>query len=122
MIKGWNSSGLGRTGMGLVLTFYFAALPLHASPRKQPALTHVTVVVTDAESHKPLFQARLTLEFRDPQSRRGTIISYSAKTNAEGKYVFSFIPMEPVLLVVTASGHQSFGQRFNITEDNQTLE
>lgn len=106
----------------MILIFCLSALSLDALPPKHRALTRVTVVVTDAETHKPIFQARLTLEFRDPQSHRGSTVSLSAKTDAQGKYVFSFIPMEPVVLVVTAPEHQTFGQKFNITEENQTLE
>lgn len=113
-----KSSWLSRILLGLALTLSFSP---PAWSRKKPSLTHITVQVVDATTHKPIFQARLTLAFRDPQSRRGETISYSAKTNAQGKYIFSFIPMEPVLLVVTAPNHQTFGQQFNVTQENQTL-
>lgn len=97
------------------------ALPLQALPRKHPPVTNLTVVVTDATNRKPVFQARLTLSFRDPDSRLGSTISYNAKTSIQGKYTFSFIPMEPIVLVVTAPNHQTFGQKFDVTQANQVI-
>jgi hypothetical protein len=92
-----------------------------AQARSHPPLTNVIVVVTDAPTHKAIFQARLTLEFRDPDSRRGKIISFSAKTDLQGKYRFTFIPMGPVLLMVTDPNHQTFGKQFQIAQQNQIL-
>jgi hypothetical protein len=89
--------------------------------RSQPPLTNVIVLVTDASSNKPLFQARLTLEFRDPQSRRDKMVSLSAKTDLKGEYRFRFIPMAPVVLMVTEPNHQTFGKEFQITQQNQIL-
>jgi hypothetical protein len=97
--------------------FFFA----RAQARSRPPLTNVIVLVTDTPTNKPVFQARLTLEFRDPESRRGKIMSFSAKTDLQGKYRFTFIPMGPVLLLVTDPNHQSFGKQFQITRQNQLL-
>lgn len=94
---------------------------LNAAPRKHPPLTNITVLVTEAKTDQPIFQARLTLQFRDPDSRRGKMISYSAKTDIHGKYKFTFIPMDKVLLVVTAPQHQTFGKEFQITEQGQVI-
>lgn len=114
---------LRRKWMLLLLTFTlsFVAVRASATSRKHPPLTTVYVLVNDAITNKPIFQARLTLQFRDPDSRLGKTISYSAKTDLQGKYKFSFIPMGAVYLVVTAQDHQTFGRQFQITKDNQTL-
>lgn len=110
---------------GAVITILFAATTFtaaaQAAPRKHPPVTRVTVLVTDKATQKPVFQARLTLSFRDPDSYTGSSLTYSAKTDMQGKYMFSFIPMEPVMLVVTAPDHQTFGQQFDITRAGQTL-
>ncbi len=98
-----------------------AAAPLLAVPEVHPQLTDVTVLVIDFATHKPVFQARLTLEFRNSQSRRHKMISFSAKTDLRGMYKFTFIPMEPVVLIVTDPNHQTFGRRFEITKANQEL-
>ncbi|MGH9446604.1 MAG: hypothetical protein ACRD3O_12865 [Terriglobia bacterium] len=104
-----------------LLLMLAAAPALAATPEIHPQVTDVTVLVTDFATHKPVFQARLTLEFRDSQSRRHKMISFSAKTDLRGMYKFTFIPMEPVLLFVTDPNHQSFGRRFQITKANQEL-
>lgn len=103
------------------LVVVLIAAPAGALARKHPPLTSVTVAVTDAKTHKPVFQADLTLEFRDPHSRLGKTVSLSAKTDLNGTYKFTFIPMETVLLVVTAPNHQSFGKQFQITRPDQTI-
>lgn len=121
MIKRWINAPMSQPVLWAAIILFYAALPLQASPRKHPPVTDLTIVVTDAANHKPVFQARLTLSFRDPDSRIGSSVSYNAKTDAQGKYTFSFIPMEPVVVVVTAPDHQSFGQKFDVTQANQTI-
>jgi 5-hydroxyisourate hydrolase-like protein (transthyretin family) len=80
----------------------------------------LTVVVKEADSGDPISQARLTLTFK--QGRLHRPISYSAKTNAQGRYRFSNIPKETVRLLVTADHHQSFGKEIDLEEDNQVIE
>lgn len=120
-----NHSGstmrISRWGLLIALAVAFAASPRTSLARKHPPLTDVTVLVTDAATQKPVFQAQLTLEFRDTRSWRGKTMSLSAKTNTHGEYKFRFIPMEKVLLVVTAPNHQTFGKQFEITQPNQTI-
>lgn len=115
------SSWLRRVGAAVIALASCGFMAPAAPARTQPPLTNVIVLVTDASTNKPVFQARLTLEFRDPQSRRGKFISFNAKTDLQGKYRFLFIPMEPVLLMVTDPDHQSFGRQFRITQQNQVL-
>ncbi len=112
-----------RTGWAGIVVIFISSLAVwaNAATRKHPPLTSVTVFVTDAATEKPIFQARLTLEFRDPDSRLGKMLSYNAKTDINGKYKFNFIPMEPILLVVTAPNHQSFGRQFVITQQDQVI-
>lgn len=107
----------------LLLAFALSSVGVQAGamPRYHPPLTTVYVLVTDATTNKPVFQAHLTLQFRDPDSRTGKTTSYSAKTDLQGKYRFSFIPMGTVYLIVTAEDHQTLGRRFEITQENQTL-
>jgi len=88
--------------------------------------TTIQVVVTDAESGKPINQARLTLQFHEPAStmfvKHSKMISYSAKTNPQGHCRFTEIPKGTVRLLVTADNHMSFGKNFEITKENQELE
>lgn len=84
------------------------------------------IEVKDAETGKPINQARLTLIFREPRSKfrmkRSQNISYSAKTNALGHYRFTAIPEGTVRLMVTSEGHESFGKDFEIEKDSQVIE
>jgi hypothetical protein len=92
------------------------------TPAQQQPIPEVslTVVVKEADTGDPISQARLTLTFK--QGRLHRSISYSAKTNAQGRYRFTNIPKETVRLLVTADHHQSFGKEIDLEEDNQVLE
>ncbi|MGH9327389.1 MAG: hypothetical protein ACRD2B_11995 [Terriglobia bacterium] len=118
-----NSQTLRRKCTLTLLMFALSLVAVQAiaMPRRHPPLTTLYVLVTDAKTSQPIFQAHLTLQFPNPDSRTGKLISYSAKTDIRGKYKFSFIPMGEVFLVVTAQDHQSLGRRFQITQENQTI-
>jgi len=102
--------------------------PAAALPRgsDSPDLITLSVVVTDAQSGKPINQAHLTLMFlqgRDPNNafKRGKMISYSAKTNEQGRCRFVYIPSGTVKLLVTDAQHQTFGQEFEVSKEHSTL-
>jgi hypothetical protein len=104
---------------GAILLFCGATKP--ALPQG-PAVSLI-VVVKEADTGDPINQARLTLIFRGPGSlHRSKTISYSAKTNPQGRYKFTGIPKGTVRLVVTADHHQSFGKEIELEEDNQVVE
>ena len=83
--------------------------------------TSLTIVVKEADTGDPISQARLTLTFKQ-QGKLHRSISYSAKTNAQGRYRFTNIPKETIRLLVTADRHQSFGKEIEVEEDNQVIE
>jgi hypothetical protein len=78
------------------------------------------VVVKDAESGEVISQARLTLTFKSGKLHH--VVSYGAKTNAQGQYRFTNIPRGTVHLFVTAERHQSFGKEIELEQDNQSVE
>jgi Carboxypeptidase regulatory-like domain len=88
--------------------------------------TNIHVVVTDRETGKPIYQARLTLIFEEETStlniKHSKPISYSAKTDLKGRYRFTDIPKGTVRLLVTAERHESFGRDFKIEKDNQVIQ
>jgi hypothetical protein len=88
--------------------------------------TSIHVVVTDADTGRPINQARLTLRFREPGSKPKLklpkMISYSAKTNPQGRCKFTNIPKGTILLIVTADRHQTFGKEIELEQDNQVVE
>jgi hypothetical protein len=106
-----------------VLSFVTTPAPTWA---EEVVRTNVHVVVTEADTGKPINQARLTLRFRVPgdpgKLRIPKTISYSAKTNSQGRYKFTDIPKGTILLLVTAERRQSFGKEIELEEDNQVVE
>ena len=78
------------------------------------------VVVKEAETGEIISQARLTLTFKSGKLHH--VVSYGAKTNAQGQYRFTNIPKGTVHLFVTAERHQSFGKEIELEQDNQTVE
>ena len=85
--------------------------------------TSVNVLVKDAETDQPIYQARLTLRFQEPRRfKRSKWFSFSAKTNAQGRYRFTLIPKGTVRLTVTAEHHQTFSKEFEVDQDNEVLE
>ena len=101
-----------------ILLFCGVCKPAQQQPIPEVSLT---VVVIEAETGDPVSQARLTLTFKQ-QGKLHRSISYSAKTNAQGRYRFTNIPKETVRLLVTADRHQSFGKEIEVEEDNQVIE
>lgn len=88
--------------------------------------TDVVVEVKDAETGRPISQAHITFQFTEPGSplklKRSKMISYSAKTNAQGRYKFTNIPKGTVRVMVIAQGRQTFGKEFEVEQDNQVIE
>jgi hypothetical protein len=116
----WGGIGLG--GVAIVL-LTFAANPARA---EDADWTNFTVVVKENSDEAPIANARLTLTFQVPggvgRFGRSKKISYSAKTNAQGKYKFTNIPKGTIRLMVTAEHHQSFGKEFELEKENQVIE
>lgn len=95
------------------------------SAAQPPEPITLTVVVTDAQTSKPISQARLTLTFVQPkegQLGRAHTLSFSAKTDTQGRYRFPYIPPGNVTLMVTDEHHQTFGKKFDVDKDHSTLE
>jgi len=105
--------------------FCLAALQLPARAEAQQR-ANFTVVVKDADTGEPISQARLTMQFREPASlrcmERAKLISYSAKTNARGRYRFTNIPKGTIRLLVTAEHHKTDGKEYELEQDNQVIE
>jgi hypothetical protein len=118
--KLWNQSRLARWGIMIA-----AVVAIGAPVRLAAAqMTTVRVQVNDAKTGEPIYQARLTLRYRVPGRfmRRTKIISYTGKTDKDGKSKFPVVPLGPITLMVTAPDHNTFGKEFDITKDNQLIE
>src|SRR5690242_20599714 len=102
----------------LVLAAASSGAALGDEHAQSPGLITITVVVTDAKTEKPVNQAHLTLVFSEKLGKaiRTKTHSYSAKTDAQGRGRFVYIPEGTVQLMVTHEGHQAFGREFEISK------
>jgi hypothetical protein len=111
--------------LGITALLLSVTLPLSAEDESQESGSLI-VEVKEADTGKPIYQARLTLSFREPgdpvKLKRPKRISYSAKTNAQGRYKFLDIPKGTVLLMVTSPHRQSYGKELEFQKDNQVFE
>ena len=88
--------------------------------------TTMVVVVKEADNGAPISQARITLQFTQPgdvgKLRKSRKLSYSAKTDSQGRCKLPEINKGPIVLIVTADGHQSYGKELQLEKDNQVFE
>lgn len=119
----WKQSSFVRLAMiiGAVIVILMA---IPATPLTAAEMTTVHVQVKDAVTGKPIYQARLTLRFRQQGGfmHRSKIISYTNKTGKDGWGLFPVVPKGMITLMVTAPDHNTFGKEFKITKDNQHIE
>ena len=113
-------SSLVRVGV-IVFAAVVICMPVKLAAAQK---TTVHVQVNDNKTGEPIFQAHLTLRYRVPGAfmRRTKIVSYTAKTDKNGKTQFPVVPMGTITLMVTAPDHKTFGKEFEITKDNQLIE
>ena len=119
--KLWKQDGLVR--LGVAIAFVMAtAMPGMLLAAEQ--ITTVHVQVNDAKTGEPIYQAHLTLRFRQQGGfmRRSKIISYSSKTDKKGRCQFPVVPLGTITLMVTAPDHNTFGKEFEVTKQNQLIE
>jgi hypothetical protein len=116
----------GRGHAPIILAAGIALMVLSASskPMAVPPTdqTSVNVLVTDAETGQPIFQARLTLQFHETGMFKHKLLTYSSKTNAQGRCRFVDIPKGTIRLIVTAERHQTFSKEFEVDKDNPLFE
>lgn len=119
--KGLRNRGSAGAQMILFLASLGAALAVPARAAKTERI-NLTVVVTDAGTGQPISQAQLTLQFHQPGRVRHKLISYTAKTNAQGRCKFTDIPEGTLHLIVTHAGHQTFGKDFDVGASHALIE
>jgi hypothetical protein len=120
MRRNWMRVAVLSVAAGLAVPFTWAAQ--NQAPSEPITLT---VVVNDAETGKPISQARLTLTFVQPKEgpfSHAKTLSYSGKTNPQGRYRFPYVPSGNVTLMVTDEHHQSFGKQFAVDKNHSTLQ
>lgn len=109
-------------GLGLFLAFgFWMGMAGHLAAAEQ---TTVHIVVKDAKTGGPIYQAHLTLRFRQPGGflKHSRVISYTGKSDKQGRCIFPVVNMGEITLMVTAPDHETFGKTFKVQKDNQLIE
>jgi len=85
--------------------------------------TNVIVNVKEADTGEPVSQAGVTLQFTEPVSfGHGKKHTYNAKTDSQGRCKLLGINKGTIVLMVTATHHQSYGKELQLEQDNQVFE
>lgn len=107
-----------RRGLLLALV----ALPLWADP----PMTKLRVEVRKALNDKPVERASVIVRFVEGRSAiklgKKIMTSYQLKTNQEGVAMIPPIPQGKIQVQVIAKGLQTFGQVFDVAEEEKTVE
>ena len=110
--------------LGMMVAVCLTAFQSSARAADDPH-TNIHIVVTDWDTGKPIYQARLTLIFEEESTtmkvKRSKPMSFSAKTDLQGRYRFTDIPKGTVRLMVTAERHESYGKDIKVEKDNQEI-
>ena len=108
----------------LLFTFalFAAALPMMADP----PMTKIRVEVRKALNDKPVERASVVVKFVEGRSvvklGKKIMTSYQMRTNQDGIASIPAIPQGKIQIQVIAKGFQTFGQIFEIGEEEKTVE
>jgi hypothetical protein len=87
-------------------------------------LTKITVVVTN-NSGKPVERANVLVKFGGRSIVKlghKVVTTWEMRSTQEGVAEIPEMPKGKILVQVTAKGFQTFGQTFDVTEDERTIE
>ncbi len=87
--------------------------------------TRLQVKVTNVDG-KPIDRASVIIKIDKGRSPikfgKKTITHWETRTNQDGLVKLPEMPKAPILLQVIAKGYQTYGQRFTVDQDDQTIE
>jgi hypothetical protein len=99
-----------------------AALPVLADP----PMTKIRVEVRKAKTDKPVDRASVVVRFVEGRSAvkfgKKIMTTYQMRTNQDGVATMPAIPQGKIQIQVIAKGLQTFGQIFEIEEEEKTVE
>ena len=101
---------------------FASALPVLADP----PMTKIRVEVRKATTDKPVDRASVVVRFVEGRSvvklGKKIMTSYQMRTNQDGVASMPAIPQGKIQIQVIAKGFQTFGQIFDIGEEEKTVE
>jgi hypothetical protein len=109
--------------MRRLLLFLLVSLPL-STPLRAADLTALKIVVTTA-SGKPVERAEVVVRFGGRSIvKLGKMVrtSWEVRTTQQGVAEIPEMPKGKIRVQVVAKGYQTFGQTFDVDEDQRTIE
>lgn len=110
-----------RRAIGVAISLLALVWPLAADP----PMTRLRIEVRNY-NNKPVERASVVVRFVEGRSAaklgRKVITQWELRTNQEGIVKVPPIPQGKILVQVTAKGYQTFGQTFEVNEEEKTLE
>jgi hypothetical protein len=108
-------------------TLFLAALLATALPvLADPPMTKIRVEVRKAANDKPVERASVIVRFVEGRSAiklgKKIMTTYQMRTNQDGVAAMPAIPQGKIQIQVIAKGLQTFGQIFDIAEEEKTVE
>ncbi|MCX6604925.1 MAG: hypothetical protein NTV52_15180 [Acidobacteria bacterium] len=108
--------------MRRILLLALLTLPVWADP----PMTRLRVEVRKASNDKPVERASVIVRFVEGRSAiklgKKIMTSYQLKTNQEGVAMIPPIPQGKIQVQIIAKGLQTFGQIFDVGEEEKTVE
>ncbi len=94
----------------------------HARESKDKASTTLRIEVTAGEKAVPVDSASVYVRYRETHLiKKNKTIEMNVKTNREGISKLPGVPRGKVLIQVIAPGWKTFGQWYELTQDEQTI-
>lgn len=110
-----------RRAIGVAISLLALVWPLAADP----PMTRLRIEVRNY-NNKPVERASVVVRFVEGRSAaklgRKVITQWELRTNQEGIVKVPPIPQGKILVQVIAKGYQTFGQTFEVNEEEKTLE
>ena len=108
------------------LLFTFALIATALPVLADPPMSKIRVEVRKALNDKPVDRASVVVRFVEGRSvvklGKKIMTSYQMRTNQDGVASIPPIPQGKIQIQVIAKGFQTFGQIFDIGEDEKTVE
>jgi hypothetical protein len=94
-----------------------------SQPESKPTgNTILRIELTGGEAKKPIIDASVYLKFTEAKALRDKKIEYNLKTNQSGVARSPEIPKGRLLIQIVAPGWKTFGEYYDITQDEQTIQ
>ena len=105
-------------------TFSLMLLLLCSLPLMAGKSTRLTVQVNSADTGKPVDRASVIVRFRHGLNvnLKKTLTNWETKTNQQGSVSIPSIPQGEITIQIIAANYQTFGDVYELNQDEQTVE